>query len=157
MRNLCLFLLISSLLACSGNPGPSQEGDPVDTTTPTTPPETGETGSIEDLEKTKWQLVSYELEGKTRAVPQDVDITLILRRGRASGTGGCNTFTATYELKEGNALAITDVAATKKLCKGFMMAEQIYLDLLANASSMIYQTEKLNITSSKGQLYFVKA
>ncbi len=70
------------------------------------------------LEGTAWQVVTAVAEdGERLDVPDDVTATVTFEDGTASGSGGCNRWSAPYEL-DGSALTIGAAAATMMACPG---------------------------------------
>ena len=57
--------------------------------------------------------------------------------GKVSGSGGCNTYTATWKA-EGNTLAFTPAAATRMMCDvpGVMAQEQAFFRALESVATM---------------------
>lgn len=70
------------------------------------------------LEGTPWQVVATVAEdGERRDVPDDISATITFEEGTAAGSGGCNRWSAPYEL-DGSTLSIGDAAATMMACPG---------------------------------------
>ncbi len=70
-----------------------------------------------DLNNTAWLLLKYlSPDGTSATVPAAVTPTLTFADGTASGSGGCNTFTASYTL-EGDVLDMGPIASTKIACE----------------------------------------
>jgi len=114
------------------------------------------------LEDTKWFLRSYGENDNLKAIIEDTEITAIFNsaEGEVSGSGGCNTYFARYEVK-GSKLAIFEMAFTEIACvspEGIMEQEQEFISLLANAQSFQADDTTLTIFCSGGrQLYFTTA
>jgi heat shock protein HslJ len=88
----------------------------------------GEPVTDRPLEGTEWVLA--ELEGE--APPEGARATLLLDRGalQATGSGGCNQFTGSYDLTGGR-LTFGTMASTRRACLGGLMAlEDRYLQAL---------------------------
>ncbi len=67
-------------------------------------------------EGAEWHLAGYAVDGEISTVPWQIDATLLLEDGTASGSTGCNRFTGTYELV-GDALTFDDAfAMTRMAC-----------------------------------------
>jgi heat shock protein HslJ len=77
---------------------------------------------------------------------------------RASGFGGCNTYSATaYPLRE-QGLAVGPFALTKKSCdKAVMAAEQAFLVALRTSAKWDLNGSTLIIRSQNGELRFERA
>ena len=117
----------------------------------------GTSGST--LEQNKWSLNSYGDQNNPEQVLDGTEITATFdkAKGEVSGSGGCNTYFATYEI-DGNNLSISNLAWTERACLspvGVMEQEQEFLSLLANAESFQVNDTTLTITCSDGRnLYF---
>lgn len=115
-----------------------------------------------DLDDTKWYLRSYGDQNNLKAIIEGTEITATFNRaeGEVSGSGGCNTYFARYEVK-GSKLSIFEMAFTEMACispEGIMEQEQIFLSLLTNAQSFQADDTTLTIFCSGGRtLYFTTA
>ena len=70
------------------------------------------------LEGMSWQVAAVVAEdGERLDIPDDVSTTVTFEEGTAGGSGGCNRWSAPYEL-DGSALRIGDAAATMMACPG---------------------------------------
>ncbi len=111
---------------------------------------------------TKWFLKSYGEQDNSQAIIEETEITVTFNsaKGEVSGTAGCNTYFAGYEVK-GNKLSIFEMAFTEMACvspEGVMEQEQEFLSLLANAQSFQADDTTLTIFCSVGRtLYFTTA
>lgn len=96
----------------------------------------------------------------TLAEDTEITATFDSAEGEVSGSGGCNTYFARYEVK-GSKLSIFEMAFTEMACvspEGVMEQEQEFLSLLANAQSFQADDTTLTIICSDGrQLYFTTA
>lgn len=70
--------------------------------------------SIEDM---PWLLTAQMVDGEMTPVPEGVVVSLTLSDGSAGGTGGCNSYFASYQL-DGFELAFTDIGSTLMACTG---------------------------------------
>jgi heat shock protein HslJ len=117
----------------------------------------GTSGSA--LERNEWSLNSYGEQNNPEQVLGGAEITAKFdkNKGEVSGSGGCNTYFASYEI-DGNNLSISNLAWTERACLspvGVMEQEQEFLSLLADAESFQVDDTSLTITCSNGsQLYF---
>jgi heat shock protein HslJ len=70
-----------------------------------------------------------------------------------SGSGGCNTFTATWKA-EGNALAFTPAGATRLTCAapGVMAQEQAFFKALESVATMRMEGDSLDLRTAQGAL-----
>jgi heat shock protein HslJ len=83
------------------------------------------------LDGSSWTLV----EGMDVTIPDDVAMTIAFEAGRASGSGGCNRFTGSYE-QDGDSISLDRVASTRMACdEEVMSAERAYLSALESVSS----------------------
>ena len=111
------------------------------------------------LEDTKWFLTSYEMQNKLEGLIEDTEITATFNstEGEVTGSAGCNTYWARYEVK-GSELSISEMSWTEMACispEGVMEQEQVFLSLLAKAQSFEVNDTTLTIFCSDGQqLYF---
>lgn len=114
------------------------------------------------LEDTKWFLRSYGEQDDLKAIIEGTEITATFNSAEdeASGSGGCNTYFARYEVK-GSKLSIFEMAFTEMACispEGIMEQEQVFLSLLHNAQSFQADDTTLTIFCSGGRtLYFTTA
>ena len=105
---------------------------------------------------------SYGEQNNSQAIIEDTEITVTFNsaKGEVSGTAGCNTYFARYEVK-GNKLSIFEMAFTEMACvspEGVMEQEQEFLSLLASAQT--FQADDTTLTifcSVERTLYFTTA
>ncbi|HEY4169987.1 MAG TPA: META domain-containing protein [Reyranella sp.] len=72
--------------------------------------------------------------------------------GKVSGSGGCNTYTSTWKA-DGNALAFTPAAATRKMCDpGVMTQEQAFFAALGSVATMRLEGDGLELRTAQGAL-----
>lgn len=101
------------------------------------------------LDQTAWQLTP-PLSGAL-AKPAASSITLEFKDGRATGYGGCNSYSGSYT-QEGTALTIGPLAATKRGCMGDVGAvERAWFDTLAQPLFAGMVGDKLHLTTKAGQ------
>ena len=111
------------------------------------------------LEQNKWSLNSYGEQNSPERILEGTEITATFdsSEGEVSGSSGCNTYFASYEI-DGNNLSISNLAWTERACvspAGVMEQEQEFLSLLAYAESFQVDDASLSITCSNGRhLYF---
>ena len=114
------------------------------------------------LEDTEWFLRSYGEQDNLENIIEGTKITATFNSatGEVSGSAGCNTFFARYEVT-GSTLSIFEMAYTEMAClspEGVMQQEQEFLSILANAQSFQADDTTLTILYSGGQqLYFTAA
>ncbi len=107
------------------------------------------TGSNQ-LTGTTWKLVSYDgnipLAGKNMTASFDAK--------EIQGSASCNTYFGTYRLK-GDQISISGLGWTEMACmdpEGIMEQEQTIMKMLSESSSYSIQGDKLQITTSAGEL-----
>jgi heat shock protein HslJ len=111
------------------------------------------------LEQNKWSLNSYGEQNNQEQVLEGTEINATFDKDKRelSGSGGCNTYFASYEI-DGNTLSISNLTWTERAClspAGVMEQEQEFLSLFADAESFEVDNASLTITCSDGrQLYF---
>ena len=114
------------------------------------------------LDDTKWFLRSYGEQNNLQAIIEGTEITATFNsaKGEVSGSAGCNTYFAGYEVR-GGTLSIFGMAYTEMACmspEGVMEQEQEFLTILAGAQSFQADDTMLTIFCSGGQqLYFTTA
>ena len=114
------------------------------------------------LDDTKWFLRSYGEQNDLAAIIEDTEITATFNstKSEVSGSAGCNTYFARYEVAGSN-LSIFEMGWTEMACvspEGIMEQEQEFLSLLANAQSFQADDTTLTVICSEGQtLYFTAA
>ena len=107
------------------------------------------TGS-DQLIGTTWKLISYDgnipLAGKNMTASFDAK--------EIQGSASCNTYFGTYRLK-GDQISIDELGWTEMACmdpEGIMEQEQTIMKLLSESSSYSIQGDRLQITTSAGEL-----
>jgi heat shock protein HslJ len=114
------------------------------------------------LEQNKWSLKSYGEQKNPELILEDTEITATFDKGKGevSGSGGCNTYFASYKI-DGNNMSISNLAWTERTClspAGVMGQEQEFLSLLADAESFQVDDTSLTITCPDGRyLYYIRA
>ncbi len=99
----------------------------------------------------RWDLTAYDDDGLLTSVPWNIDATLLLEDGVASGSGGCNRFSGSYEI-EGEALGIGDtLTMTQAACVGDAAAvEAGYGAALPQVSSWAIADDMLRLSDATG-------
>jgi heat shock protein HslJ len=124
-------------------------------------------GANADLEGTAWTLAAIveeaEVEGMDTPLPRPAEplprtqITATFENGTASGSAGCNAYTATYAVA-GPALTVDTLAFTEMACldpAGVMEQEQRYLDLFKKvATYRLHYNQFWLETEDGGALFF---
>jgi heat shock protein HslJ len=104
-------------------------------------------------ENIEWKLTGYARAGTIVAVPFGVTATLLLTSGVASGSGGCNTFSGTYQLS-GESLTFGDeISRTLALCTSptLQSVEDAYMAALPNVASWEGTSTSLTLNDALGQ------
>ncbi len=72
--------------------------------------------------------------------------------GKVSGSGGCNTYTATWKA-DGNALMFTPAAATRKMCAPAVMTQdQAFFAALGSVATMRMEGDGLELRTAQDAL-----
>ena len=107
------------------------------------------TGS-DQLTGTTWKLISFDgnipLAGRNMTASFDAK--------EIQGSASCNTYFGTYRLKA-DQISIGELGWTEMACmdpEGIMEQEQVIMKLLSESSSYSIQGERLQITTSAGEL-----
>lgn len=104
------------------------------------------------LSDTAWSLSSTS-GGPLQTRAANVEITLEFSADRASGSGGCNRYQATYTLS-GDRLVFGPVGATKRGClDGRGEAEQAWFAVLGSTLIAQRQGESLTLRDANGVVY----
>lgn len=152
MRFFFALILIAGLWACNGaGKTPAENATPnatatVDTTS-TVPQDTTPPAPYENI---KWKL--HSLAGHKPF--KDASMTVQMKKGTISGSGGCNQYNATYSVDEGGAIRISEIASTKRMCNGLMGQESQFFEMLRGATSLKMNKIELVIASPGGDLVF---
>ena len=105
-------------------------------------------------EGTTWKLTSYAPDGDIIPVPFGVSATLLLLAGQASGSGGCNTFSGTYQLAGPSLTFGDDVSQTFKLCvdEDVQAVEEAYLAALPRVAGWTLIGNALQLSDGQGRI-----
>jgi heat shock protein HslJ len=104
-------------------------------------------------EGTTWDLTRYIVDDELVTVPFGVEATLLLEDGEASGSGGCNSFTGSYELS-GDQLTFSDqFARTLMYCEGDpQTVEDAYLSSLPDVVWWAIDDGSLELSDDSGDI-----
>ena len=112
------------------------------------------------LEDTTWVLESYGEKGNLQAVLEDTEITAEFKsaEGKFGGSGGCNNYFGSYEIKKNELTIKPPIGSTMMACpEPIMDQEQEYLKLLETTETFQIQNVKLIISCSGNKgLVFIK-
>ncbi|HEX8598494.1 MAG TPA: DUF4377 domain-containing protein [Chloroflexia bacterium] len=113
----------------------------------------------QEMLSTEWLLTTYQI---ARTIPRDVtDFGSTLNfdaDGRATGSGGCNSFGGEYQAGSGGSLTFGTLISTRKACAGEIMQwESTYFQALESASAYALEDNQLRITfaNEQGTLTYV--
>ncbi|MCE0487121.1 META domain-containing protein [Ornithinimicrobium sediminis] len=103
------------------------------------------------LEGTSWRVVSVVDEaGRTTEVPDEVTATATFEDGTVSGTGGCNRWSAPYEIA-GTSLTVGEAASTMMACPGAPgEVEAAFLGALPRVSGWAAGDDGLTLLDASG-------
>ena len=98
-----------------------------------------------------WKLTSYTSGGVDTPVPFGVTATLLLEDGRATGSGGCNTFSGTYALDGTTLMFGEEISTTLTLCEESVQAvEDAYLSALPEVVGWTMSDSVLQLSDEPG-------
>jgi heat shock protein HslJ len=104
---------------------------------------------------TAWEVTGINNgKGGVASLVADTHVTLEFgAEGRASGTAGCNRYTAGYTADK-TALTFTPAAATRMMCAapGVMEQEQAFLQALTRVATMRMEGDRLELRAAEGAL-----
>ncbi|MDR0364639.1 MAG: copper resistance protein NlpE N-terminal domain-containing protein [Bacteroidales bacterium] len=101
---------------------------------------------FDGISNRRWKLT--ELSGKA-ITDNKAFITIDTKEGRAFGNGGCNNFTAAYELDEATGrLRFSKIATTQMACID-METETAFLEILENIDNYSMNGEKMTLNKAK--------
>lgn len=108
--------------------------------------------SDENLFDRHWTLT--EMEDQNDEYEPIEEIYIEFTEAETSGSGGCNAYWITYTRNE-KEIEVTGLSATEKYCdNGISDLEEIYFNLLNNASSLEIRGDELTIYCDNGELEF---
>lgn len=118
----------------------------------------GACSSPNDLGASNWMLKSYRsLEGNITDVLLQTEITIDFQGDQVSGVSGCNNYTGTYEVSNGN-IEFGTLASTSKMCvrpEGIMEQERAYLRALEMASGYDIKGNTLELLDGAAELLMI--
>jgi heat shock protein HslJ len=104
------------------------------------------------LESGTWMLESIRKGGSQRTVLPDRAVTALFRNGSVGGTGGCNSYSAAYEVSEDGRLNIEPPIQTLVYCmpEELMDQESRYFSLLADTAMFWIDGDTLTLFDTDG-------
>jgi heat shock protein HslJ len=108
--------------------------------------------AVQGLSGSSWQLV--ELNGQK--LPDGVIITLAFDDDTLEGSGGCNSYSATYERSDSN-LTISDITSTLMYCEDSSAFETEYFNALKSLGSFELAENQLTLSGDQGAIKLVFA
>ena len=115
----------------------------------TSEPETDTPIAVDIIEGIDWTLLRQQVDGALVELPHDVRITLLMQDGTATGTGGCNSYGASYE-RDGDALTFGAIEATEMYCLDASDLESAYFANLAEVTTGFSTGGTLVMTGAAG-------
>lgn len=106
------------------------------------------------FEGTTWRLMFQTTDSGAAPLVPGTEITALFEGETLSGTSGCNTYEASYQL-DGESLTISDMAVTEKTCEDpvdVMEQESAYLSALQGAASLSQTGAMLDMVDADGEL-----
>ncbi|NPA91138.1 MAG: META domain-containing protein [Chloroflexi bacterium] len=115
------------------------------------------TSEPDPLDGTRWELVAFESEARTPAIPEQPRLFIAFNRGELSLQGGCNVVSGHYRIED-NRITITFVEATQVDCSDSMPGINEIEDAFSNAmptfESYMIDGDQLRIRYADGELLF---
>ena len=115
------------------------------------------TSEPDPLDGTRWELVAFENEARTPAIPEHPRLFIAFNRGELSLQGGCNVVSGHYRIED-NRITITFVEATQVDCSDSMPGINEIEDAFSNAmptfESYMIDGDQLRIRYADGELLF---
>jgi heat shock protein HslJ len=115
----------------------------------TSEPETDMPITVDIIEGIDWALLRQQVDGALVDLPDDVGITLLMQDGTASGSGGCNSYGASYE-RDRDALTFGVIEATEMYCPDASDLESAYFTNLAAVTTAFSTGGTLVMTGTDG-------
>ncbi len=109
----------------------------------------GEDQKADPLRGSTWELFAYR---KTRPIEGTL-ITAEFRDGQVRGTGGCNTYSGSYQM-DGSQIKFEAIGWTAMACldpDGVMEQETLVMDFFINAEKFELEEDRLYIYRTNGE------
>jgi len=102
----------------------------------------------DNLVNKKWKLSElYGIIVSSQQPAIDAFITFNVDGNRVNGNSGCNLFTGTYKIEQGNRLHFSSMASTRKMCLDMSIENQMN-NLFQNVDSYTLQKDTLNLNKN---------
>jgi len=136
-QSLIILFTFSSLLSCNS-------------TKKSTKTAMSSTNTNSDLIETYWKLTELMGEPIVMATGTKTEMHLLLKKEGylVNGNGGCNSFTGSYTLLQGNRLSFSQLAGTKMACIN-MEKEVAFMEVLQKADNYAIQGKTLSLNKGR--------
>ena len=118
------------------------------------------TSEPDPLDGTRWELMAFESEAGTPAIPEQPMLFIAFNRGELSLQGGCNAVSGHYQI-ENNRITITFVETTMVDCSdllpGINEIEDAFVNAMPTFESYTIEDNWLRIRYVDGELLFRRA
>lgn len=103
------------------------------------------------IENTTWIISTMEGKDMSQSETKGKDVHFILHTEglRVSGYSGCNTFTGTYTLEDGNRISFSKMASTRMMCPDSKINESQLLGIFELADNYTLNDGKLSLNKAK--------
>ncbi len=122
-KSILIITLAIAVAACSAT---KTENTTTDTTA--TAAQQGQAALVVDLFDKEWKL--KELNGKAvvldTAFKREPQMVFQKESGKLIGNGGCNSFSGTYKVKDGNGIELSEGAATMMACPNLKIEGEFF-------------------------------
>lgn len=137
-RNLSLLIIGFILFSCSSTKNSEK-------TTEKTPPKAGA-----DIVEKYWKLIEINghKEGQTVDGAKEAHMILSVKDNRVHGNGGCNSYSGTYEISEGNRIRFSQIASTKMACLHHHHEDEFFR-ILGEVDNYTLQDEILSLNKAR--------
>jgi heat shock protein HslJ len=107
----------------------------------------------------RWFLRGLSVDGKKFDVPADQQNTTLqfVPDGSINGTGGCNSFSGSFQAAQDGKMHFEKVNSTLMACENGMDQESAYFSAMAKVEQFKIQEGKLILTSADGQTALIFA
>ena len=106
--------------------------------------------AVDIIEGLEWSLSRQATDGVLVELPAGISVSLRLEDGTATGNGGCNDYSATYQ-RDGDALVLGPIVATEMYCFESSDVEASYFSDLAAVTGAFSTGGTLVMTGADGE------